>query len=341
MPLQLQISLKRAPQPTNTSERDFTLWVMAGCKSFILPTPRSLSLVQETFCILSLSYQWFQSKRQWCTDRWNSSDRNSEKMNELLECVVDSVNIASGSWTANHQHFLFVVVHRISSGFKNHLVLHSFATWKTGPAWKKWWYCGKSVWECFCCHFLERGLLLQQTMEPTTWSKRMRNGGNRKMALYCCSHVEQVIKSIMKRVGNNNNSNSVDLLPKVLRTLWSSTQHFRRKWKRKRGIKKINDYPETKYGATSMHVYKDILEKKWDKLCVRWKKKSEEVVVESDFFFQETIKVTLITLKLVLEPLFFFALELLFQNSRLDIFIFLWYLLWNHSNNIENTWLWH
>ena len=39
------------------------------------------------------------------------------------------------------------------------------------------------------------------------------------MALYCCSHVEQVIKSIMKRVGNNNNSNSVDLLPKVLRTV--------------------------------------------------------------------------------------------------------------------------
>ena len=49
---------------------------------------------------------------------------------------------------------------------------------------------------------------------------------------------------------------------------------------------------------------KDILEK-WDKLC----EMKEEIrkVVGSDFF-QETTKVTLITLKLALEPLFF-ALE--------------------------------
>ena len=58
---------------------------------------------------------------------------------------------------------------------------------------------------------------------------------------------------------------------------------------------------------------KDILEK-WDKLC----EMKEEIrkVVGSDFF-QETTKVTLITLKLALEPLFF-ALEFL-QNDRLNI----------------------
>ena len=59
-----------------------------------------------------------------------------EKMNELLE-GVNFVSITSDSWTANHQHFLsVVVVHGISSDFKNHLVLPSFATCKTGPAWK-------------------------------------------------------------------------------------------------------------------------------------------------------------------------------------------------------------
>ena len=39
---------------------------------------------------------------------------------------------------------------------------------------------------------------------------------NRKMALCCCSHVEQVIKSTMKRVNNNS---SVNLLPRVLRAV--------------------------------------------------------------------------------------------------------------------------
>ena len=58
---------------------------------------------------------------------------------------------------------------------------------------------------------------------------------------------------------------------------------------------------------------KDILEK-WDKLC----EMKEEIrkVVGSDFF-QETTKVTLITLKLAMGSLFF-ALEFL-QNDRLNI----------------------
>ena len=79
-----------------------------------------------------------------------------------------------------------------------------------------------------------------------------------------------------------------------------------------RGIKKINDYPETRWGYIYMCA-KDILEK-WDTLGEM--KEDIRKVVGSDFF-QETTKVTLITLKLALEPLFF-ALELL-QNDRLNI----------------------
>ena len=45
-----------------------------------------------------------------------------EKMNVLLE-GVNFVSITSDSWPVNHQHFLSVVVHGISSDFKNHLVL--------------------------------------------------------------------------------------------------------------------------------------------------------------------------------------------------------------------------
>ena len=79
-----------------------------------------------------------------------------------------------------------------------------------------------------------------------------------------------------------------------------------------RGIKKINDYPETRWGYIYMCT-KDILEK-WDKLCGM--KEEIRKVVGSDFF-QETTKITLITLKLVLEPLFF-ALEFL-QSDKLNI----------------------
>ena len=61
---------------------------------------------------------------------------------------------------------------------------------------------------------------------------------------------------------------------------------------------------------------KDILEKKWGMLC-EMKEETRKVVVGSDLF-QETTKITLIILKLALEPLFFFALEFL-QNDRLNI----------------------
>ena len=63
-----------------------------------------------------------------------------------------------------------------------------------------------------------------------------------------------------------------------------------------------------------LHVCQDILEK-WEKLC-KMKENIRKVANRSDFF-QETTKVTLITLKLALEPLFF-ALEFL-QNDRLNV----------------------
>ena len=138
--------------------------------------------------------------------------------------------------------------------------------------------------------------------------------------------LNRVIKNTMKRVNNNN---SVDLLPRVLRAVWSSIQHFRRKWK-KEETKKINNYPETRCGAISTCV-KDILEKKWNKLC-EMKEEIRKVVVGSDFF-QETTKVTLMTLKLALEPLFFFfAFGVPSSEWQVEHLLLLWYLLWNYSN---------
>ena len=47
--------------------------------------------------------------------------------------------------------------------------------------------------------------------------KRNERWRNMKMALCCCSHVEQVIKNtITKRVNSNS---SVNMLPRVLRTV--------------------------------------------------------------------------------------------------------------------------
>ena len=54
---------------------------------------------------------------------------------------------------------------------------------------------------------------------------------------------------------------------------------------------------------------------------VKVQKENRKVVVGSDFFQETITKVTLMTLKLALEPLLFFALEFL-QNDRLSIFFF-------------------
>ena len=103
----------------------------------------------------------------------------------------------------------------------------------------------------------------------------------------CAAHrLNRVIKSIMEKVL----SSSVDLLPRVLRAVRFNSAL--QKEMKERGTKKINDYPETRWGYIYMCT-KDILEK-WDKLC----EMKEEIrkVVGSDFF-QETTKVTLTALK--------------------------------------------
>ena len=70
---------------------------------------------------------------------------------------------------------------------------------------------------------------------------------------------------------------------------------------------------------------KDILEKKWDKLC-EMKERIRKIVVGSDFFLRNNKSNTDDT-QFSLEPLFFFALEFL-QNDRLNISSFCGILLW-------------
>ena len=77
--------------------------------------------------------------------------------------------------------------------------------------------------------------------------------------------LNRVIKSTMKKVGKNS---SVDLLPKGLEGSVKFNPTLQKEMEEKRRIKKINDYPETSVGYIYMCA-KDILEKKWDKLCVR------------------------------------------------------------------------
>ena len=136
------------------------------------------------------------------------------------------------------------------------------------------------------------------TDNGTNMVKGMRDGGIGRWP--CVAHMlNRVIKNTLKKMNNS----CVDMLPRVLRAVKFNPTLQREI--EERGIKKINDYPETRWGYIYMCA-KDILEK-WDKLCGM--KEEIRKVVGSDFF-QETTKVTLITLKLALEPLFF-ALEFL------------------------------
>ena len=200
--------------------------------------------------------------------------------------------------------FSVVVVHVISSDFKNHLVLPLPLT-KLDLLGS-----GDDVVERDPAALPGKRIAVQQqTMKPT-WLPKEWEMGNRKIALCCCSYVEQVIKSTMKRVDNNS---SVDLLLRVLSTLKFNTA-LQKEMEEKRGIKKINDYPETRCGLHPHMWAKDILEKKWDKLCED-ERRNQKVLLLEMTSFKETTKVTLITLKLALESLFFFALEFL-QNDR-------------------------
>ena len=119
----------------------------------------------------------------------------------------------------------------------------------------------------------------------------------------------------MKKV---NSSNSVDLLPRVLRTVWSSIQHFRRKWKKKeRSGRSMTT--QRQGGVTSACVcqrhLREVGQIVWDErrnqkgCCWMWPLSSKKKQQMSHWW----------TLKLALEPLFFFfALEFL-QNDRLNI----------------------
>ena len=90
------------------------------------------------------------------------------KMNELLEGDVTFVNITGYSWTANHQHFLsIVVVHRINSDFKNHLVLPFLCHLQKLDLIGRSGDYIERVFESVAATLLVRGLLLQQqTIEP-------------------------------------------------------------------------------------------------------------------------------------------------------------------------------
>ena len=85
-----------------------------------------------------------------------------------------------------------------------------------------------------------------------------------------------------------------------------------------------------------LHVCaKVILEKKWGKLC-DMKEESEWLLLEVTSFQETTTKdVTLMTLKLALEPLCYLPWSSFRMTSE---HLLLWYLiLWNHNNNTENT----
>ena len=69
---------KRAPANQHTSERDFALWVMANCKSSILPTPSLFPLFRNFLHAVPKLPGGFNPEK-WCTDRWNLSGRKQWK----------------------------------------------------------------------------------------------------------------------------------------------------------------------------------------------------------------------------------------------------------------------
>ena len=115
--------------------------------------------------------------------------------------------------------------------------------------------------------FMERRFLLQQqTMETIIWSKKMRYRGVGRWPCAAAHMLNRVIKSTWRKWPTTT---TMFTYFQGSWGQWSSTQHFRRKWK-KRGIKKINDYSRDNVGLHLHVCTKDILEK-WNKLC-RWKK---------------------------------------------------------------------
>ena len=136
---------ERAPQPTNAPERDFALWVVAAKVPFYqLQGPLFRNFLHAVPKLPS----GFNPREVVYRQMELIKAETVEKMDELLE-GVNFVSITSDSWTANHKHFLSVVVHGISSDFKIHLILPLPLTkldlLGSGDIVEK------SVWECFCC----------------------------------------------------------------------------------------------------------------------------------------------------------------------------------------------
>ena len=112
--------MRRNPsQPINSPERDFALWIMAAKVPFYqLQGPLFNNFLHAVPKLLDGLNQREVVYRQMELIKAETLKR----MNELLE-GVDFVDITGDTWAVNHQHFLSVVIHGISSDFRNHLVL--------------------------------------------------------------------------------------------------------------------------------------------------------------------------------------------------------------------------
>ena len=164
-------------QPTNTWER--LCFVGYDCKSSILPTPRSFSLFRNFLHVVPKLPGGF-NPREVVLYRQMELIRTEtvERMNELLEGVVDIVGIAGDSLTATTNTFsLCCCGSQDKQWLQNLLVLPSFPLQKTGPPWKKWWFCEKSVWECYCCCSSMKEIAVATTDNGTNNIKGMRDRG--------------------------------------------------------------------------------------------------------------------------------------------------------------------
>ena len=142
------------------------------------------------------------------------------------------------------------------------LILPSFTACKAGPPWKWWWCCGESVWECFCCSSWKEDCCCnnRQWKQCDQMNERWRIG---RWPCAAAHMLNRVIKNTMNRVENNS---SVD----CFQGSWEQCEvqpNTSEGKGRKRGIKKINDCPETKVELHLHMCVNDILEEKWDKLC--------------------------------------------------------------------------
>ena len=140
-----------------------------------------------------------------------------ERMNELLECC----------WLCGHYKWFMdsqpSTLSLCCCGSQDKQWLQeplspSFATWKTGPHWKKWWLCCERVFESVALP--GKRIAVATANNGINMIKVNERWRNRRWPCAAVHMLYRVIKSTMKRVNNNS---SVDLLPRVLRVVWSST----------------------------------------------------------------------------------------------------------------------